>query len=65
MHAWPSFDKLSKGEGGIRGGISNPASNLQPHGELVEPWMVCAAHLPSPSAGRFVRWKDAFDFKPA
>src|SRR6266513_2392646 len=27
--------------------------------------LMCTAHFPSPSAGRFVRWKDAFDFKPA
>jgi hypothetical protein len=26
---------------------------------------MCTAHFPSPSAGRFVRWKDAFDFKAA
>ena len=27
--------------------------------------LMCTAHFPSPSTGRFVRWKDAFDFKPA
>ena len=27
--------------------------------------IMCTAHFPSPSRGRFVRWKDAFDFKPA
>ena len=27
--------------------------------------LMCTAHFPSPSAGRFVRWRDAFDFKPA
>jgi glyoxylase-like metal-dependent hydrolase (beta-lactamase superfamily II) len=26
--------------------------------------LMCTAHFPSPSTGRFVRWKDAFDFKP-
>ena len=25
--------------------------------------LMCTAHFPSPSTGRFVRWKDAFDFK--
>ena len=25
--------------------------------------LMCTAHFPSPSMGRFVRWKDAFDFK--
>ena len=27
--------------------------------------LMCTAHFPSPSTGRFVRWKDAFDFKAA
>jgi glyoxylase-like metal-dependent hydrolase (beta-lactamase superfamily II) len=26
--------------------------------------LMCTAHFPSPSTGRFVRFKDAFDFKP-
>jgi len=27
--------------------------------------LMCTAHFPSPSTGRFVRWRDAFDFMPA
>src|SRR5450755_1186922 len=27
--------------------------------------LMCTSHFPSPSTGRFVRWKDAFDFKAA
>jgi glyoxylase-like metal-dependent hydrolase (beta-lactamase superfamily II) len=27
--------------------------------------LMCTAHFPSPSTGRFVRWRDAFDFVPA
>jgi glyoxylase-like metal-dependent hydrolase (beta-lactamase superfamily II) len=27
--------------------------------------LICTAHFPSPSTGRVVRWRDAFDFAPA